>query len=62
VTGETSEVGVQDTRPSWGLWLSQLWFVAPHTDVRIDGVFESLGDEFGRSQVLTLLAQAHLYL
>jgi hypothetical protein len=62
VTGETSEVGVQGTRPSWGLWLSQLWFVAPHTDVRIDGVFESLGDEFGRSQVLTLLAQAHLYL
>jgi hypothetical protein len=62
VTGEVNSVGLEDTPPSWGLWVSQLWFVAPHLDLRLDNVYQSLGDEFGRTGVLTLLAQAHLYL
>jgi len=62
VTGEASTVGVDGPPPSWGLWLSYHWFLLPHSDLRIDGIFQSLGSHSERASVGTLLLQAHVYL
>jgi hypothetical protein len=62
VTGEAHDVGLRGTPFSYGAWFSTIWFLAPHLDVRIDNVYQNLGDEFGRTEVLSLLAQAHMYL
>jgi hypothetical protein len=62
LTGEMQHVGVHGTPFSWGLWLSQAWFVAPHLDFRLDSIYQSIGNSAGRSSALELLAQAHLYL
>jgi hypothetical protein len=61
-TGEMQHYGVHGTPYSWGAWFSQLWFVAPHLDFRLDDIFQSVGDVNGRTTSLTFLAQAHLYL
>ena len=62
VTGEAQHYGVHGTPWSFGAWLSEVWFMAPHLDLRIDNIYQSVGDVDGRSSSLTLLAQAHLYL
>lgn len=62
LTGEAQNVGVHGPPPSWGLWLSYAWFVLPHTDLRIDTIYQSLGSDFGRVPVYTLLLQGHVYL
>src|SRR5689334_23973694 len=50
-------VGVHGTPFSWGLWLSQAWFVVFYLDFRIDNIYQSIGDASGRSTSLELLAQ-----
>jgi len=62
VTGEAHNVGVQGPPPSWGLWLSYNWFFLRQTDLRIDGIYQSLGSDFGRLSAYTLLVQGHMYL
>lgn len=62
VTGETNNVGVQGPPPSWGLWLTYDWFLLPHSDLRIDGIYQSLGSDYGRVPSYTLLVQGHVYL
>jgi hypothetical protein len=62
VTGEAQHYGVHGTPWSWGAWVSEIWFMAPHLDFRIDNIYQSVGDVEGRTGTLTLLAQAHLYL
>jgi hypothetical protein len=62
VTGEAKDVGIDGTPFSYGIWISQAWFLAPHLDLRVDSTYQNLGDEFGRTDVLTLIAQAHMYL
>jgi hypothetical protein len=61
-TGELQNVGVKGTPLSWELWLSQVWFAAPHVDFRLDDIYQSNADVNGRSSSLELLAQMHLYL
>jgi hypothetical protein len=61
-TGEMQHVGVHGTPYSWELWLSQLWFAAPHVDFRLDDIYQSIGDVNGRTSALEFLAQIHLYL
>jgi hypothetical protein len=61
-TGETHEVGVYGTTPSFGAWLSFHWFMLPHADIRIDNVYQRFGDELGHTDSLTLLLQGHFYL
>ena len=62
VTGEANNVGVQGPPPSWGLWLTYNWFLLPHSDLRIDGIYQSLGSDYGRVPSYTLLFQGHVYL
>jgi hypothetical protein len=62
VTGEANNVGVQGPPSSWGLWLSYNWFLLPHSDLRLDGIYQSLGSSSDRVSVYTLLLQAHVYL
>ena len=62
ITGEGQNVGVQGPPASWGLWLSYNWFFLPHSDLRLDGIYQSLGSNFGRVSAYTLLLQAHVYL
>lgn len=62
VTGEAHNVGIDGPPPSWGLWLTYNWFLLPHTDLRIDGIYQSLGSDYGRVPSYTLLLQGHVYL
>jgi hypothetical protein len=61
-TGEMHNVGIDGAPVSWGLWLSEHWFFAPHADVRVDGIYQSLGSNEGRTEVITVLVQGHVYL
>ena len=61
-TGEMQNVGIDGPPVSWGLWLSEHWFFAPHADLRVDGIYQSLGSDDGRSDVITVLVQGHVYL
>lgn len=61
-TGEVHNVGIDGPPASYGLWISEHWFFAPHADLRVDGIYQSLGSDLGRTDVLTLLAQMHVCL
>lgn len=61
-TGEANKVGVRDRYWSYGGWLSYNWFLAPHSDVRLDGIYQSLGSAAGSSGVFTVLLQGHVFL
>lgn len=62
VTGEAHDVGVRGPPLSWGTWLSYQWFALPHADLRLDGIYRSLGSDYGRVPMYTLLLQGHVYL
>jgi hypothetical protein len=62
VTGEAHDVGVGGPDASYGAWLTYQWFFAPHADLRLDSVFQSLGTVLYRAEALALLAQLHVYL
>jgi hypothetical protein len=55
-------VGIDGQPVSWGLWLSEHWFFAPHADLRVDGIYQSLGSQDGRTEVISVLVQGHIYL
>lgn len=61
-TGEANKIGVRERAWSYGGWLSYAWFFAPHSDLRLDAIYQSLGSAAGRSGVTTLLLQAHVFL
>ena len=61
-TGEANKVGVRERAWSYGGWLSYAWYCAPHTDVRLDGIYQSLGSSVGRDGVFTVLLQGHVFL
>jgi hypothetical protein len=61
-TGEANKVGVRERHWSYGGWLSYAWFFAPHADVRLDGIYQSLGSSAGNTGVYTLLVQGHVFL
>jgi hypothetical protein len=61
-TGEVNKVGMRERHWSYGGWLSYAWFCGPHTDVRLDGIYQSVGSAAGRLGALTLLLQGHVYL
>jgi hypothetical protein len=61
-TGELNHVGVRDRYWSYAGWLSYAWFLAPHSDLRLDGIYQSLGSALGDTGVFTLLLQGHVYL
>lgn len=61
-TGELNKVGSREREWSYGGWLSYAWFFAPHADVRLDGIYQSLGASGTRTGVYTLLLQGHVFL
>jgi hypothetical protein len=61
-TAEANKVGTGKRFWAYGGWLSYWWFVAPHVDVRLDGLLQSLGSTEGRYGAYTLLLQGHVYL
>jgi hypothetical protein len=61
-TGEANKIGVRDRQWSYGGWLSYAWYCAPHTDIRLDGIYQSLGSSVGSSGVFTVLLQGHVFL
>ncbi len=62
LTGEAKNGGASGEAPSFGGWLTALWFFAPHADVRVDGILQRFGSVGPSSSALTLLAQLHAYL
>ena len=62
-TLEASNVSVADDAAfSYGAWASGAWFFAPHADLRIDNIYQSVATPGGRTSALSWLVQAHLYL
>jgi hypothetical protein len=62
LTAEANKVGVRERSWSYGGWLTYAWFLAPHCDVRLDGVYQSLGSSAGRVGALAVLLQGHVSL
>ena len=61
-TGEMHNVGINGPKVSWGMWLSEHWFFAPHADLRVDAIYQSLGSDEGNTDAVMLLVQGHVYL
>jgi hypothetical protein len=62
-TGDLQYYGPhEDAQSSYGLWSTFQWFCASHVDLRLDGIYRSLGSPSGHLGITTLLVQAHLYL
>lgn len=61
-TGEVNKVGRRGRDWSYGGWLSYAWFLAPHADVRLDGIYQSYGSAGGRAGAFTVLLQGHVFL
>jgi hypothetical protein len=62
LTGEAMNGGAAGESPSFGGWLSMVWFFWSHVDVRLDNVYQVLGSSAGETGVLSLLLQFHVYL
>lgn len=62
VTGEILDHSFGNDPVSFGGWLSGAWFFAPHADVRIDAIEQSVAVGTSRIGMTSLLAQLHLYL
>jgi hypothetical protein len=62
VTGEAHNVGINVPPVSYAVWVSPVWHFFPQAELRLDNMYKSLGAETGRVEVLTLLAQIHVYL
>jgi hypothetical protein len=68
VTAEAMNGGARGEPVSYGGWLSAVWFLLPHTDLRVDAVFSSLGAPAAgggaatQVNVTTWLAQFHVFL
>jgi len=52
----------QDVNPALGAWFSVDWFFAPHTDLRVDVIYQNLDYGSGRTDAIALLGQLHFYL
>jgi hypothetical protein len=61
-TGELMNGGTAGESPSYGGWLSAVWFFWSHMDLRVDNVFQVLGSPAGDTNVASILVQYHLYL
>jgi hypothetical protein len=68
VTGEAMNSGQSGEPSSFDGWFSAVWFCLPHVDLRIDGIFSSVGipatstSPASYDNASTWLAQAHLFL
>jgi hypothetical protein len=68
LTGETMNSGTEGEPASFDGWLSAVWFFLPHMDLRVDGIYSSLGapgagtTPASHTGVTTWLAQFHVFL
>ena len=68
LTGEAMNGGSSGEPASFDAWLSGVWFLLPHLDVRLDGVVSTLGapasagGSSSHANVTTWLAQFHVFL
>jgi hypothetical protein len=68
LTGEAMNSGQSGEPPSGDLWFSAVWFCLPHVDVRLDGIFASVGipatstSAGSYDNASTWLAQIHAFL
>jgi len=61
-TGEANNVGTRERFWTLGGWASYAWFFAPHADLRLDVIRQSIGSSLGSVGVTTLLLQGHMFL
>lgn len=67
-TAETMNGGSAGEPISWDVWGSAAWFFLPHADLRIDGIFSTLGSPptavapASQTSVTTWLLQVHAFL
>lgn len=62
VTGEANHVGIKNPAWSYAGWLSYAWFFGGHGDVRLDGIYQSLGSSSSRIGAYVVLLQGHVFL
>jgi hypothetical protein len=62
LTGEATRPPVAGSSASFGAWGSVAWFFAPHADLRLDAIQQSLGLGPTPLGATSLLVQLHVYL
>ena len=68
LTGEVMDSGTEGEPASFDGWISAVWFFLPHMDLRLDGIYSSLGSPgagttpASHTGVTTWLAQFHVFL
>jgi hypothetical protein len=68
LTGETMNGGSAGEPTSFDGWLSAVWFFLPHADIRLDGIYATLGNApvgtapSSYTNASTWLAQFHVFL
>ncbi len=68
LTGEAMNGGTSGEPASLDAWASAVWFCLPHVDLRLDGIYSSvgvpaiLGSPASHTAVTTWLAQFHVFL
>ena len=68
LTAETMDSGTAGEPVSYDGWVSAVWFLLPHVDVRFDGIYSKLGvpptpgSPATYADVTTWLAQLHVFL
>lgn len=61
-TMEARDADTKNLPYSYGGWASVAWFFAPHADVRLDGVMQSVAVPFARVRAEALVLNLHFYL
>ncbi len=61
-TGELQAQPTDNGLPSVSGWASAAWFFAPHADVRLDAILQSLPSVGERTTVGAIVLQGHVYL
>jgi hypothetical protein len=62
LTGECTEPPYTGTSTSYGGWASVAWFFAPHADLRLDAIQQSLAVGPQSFSATSVLGQLHVYL
>ncbi len=62
-TFEAKHEGIGEMGPSLGGWLSAAWYVAPHLELRLDGLYRKISSTSGQPSAETaVLVQLHAFL
>jgi len=62
LTGEAKNNGGVDEPPSFAGWFTAAWFFGRHVDLRLDDIYQRIGNVQGDTDAFSLLLQFHAFL